>query len=1227
MAKNTKQIALIQHRRGKLSELPKQLNEGEFGIALDTNEVFIGNPENPALAERIAKDEFPWGNIQILTEYTDNLRKITYRYISNTDVKAKLPIVITGSVSNPHVYPNTSLIINGTEIVFDSAYALSSIITYINSYNLSVKAFTYDNVNISFISTDTNITLENGTADSSDVGVLQRLGFGDSDLYTKVSSLPYQRTLQSVLDDTVSVKSFDALGNGVQDDGEAIFNAIIALNKAGKGAEYYRSLFFPAGVYNISRALPLPTGAHLKGEGFGRTVIKSKDFTKAILLTMDSNMNTSAMNEYCINAEIPENILVEDMTFDVSDNITSSLMALGTCKNVTFRNVEFKGYMNTLLAKLVNHNLEAHSAYITFENCIFNTGIIGFNAVSNLEYLIIKNCIFKDISNQSIYLNPSVDNSIYNSIIDGNYFKDCGATASYPIIQLNEGTRFISTINNKFDDEETLFEVAKPYVSNSELNYSDILDPNTGNNKLLRFNFTQPQWDYIDYLMSPNGDYVLKTEYDYTQINNEDVILPLTSNIVLNPANDSNNDTTTIKANTISGNINYSAGNYGSVIIGDNSDIESYPEWVAGTPYGPGDKVQVTLSSGTKALYECIAATSSDSDPTTDVDHQYWTPLGDYYPEVEVKRELNLSGNAITDRSGDNITFKTFENNYLTINDEYKTSTYSYAERIARYKNAIPNVDYVNTIAQTTLRNVYDFDSLENIGTNKQEICYFDPNIYGDYIYFNYLNINVRRPFYSVLQSISNALVWRPELIFYPGDVVVSYIDDRSSDYFELYVSNGSTWNNITSDARILDETEYNPDDMTPYSTAIDEGKYGIIMDTTEGVDTESKLVWYNDGGNLVHIGSEDWKEEFTSYAESRPGAIYMNGAVFGIALEDTSGEEPVTYEYRITLDIDFDSQDSLLTQAAAHINEKVGDKGITATVITNPGEDEILRIQQSVGLIQAWDISESPLSDMGFKMDLGNLVPETAQLVKTYDMSSIPNVHDYITGSYWLKARGLEQYYICTMTHKSSNSFNLDLGDDGSTPKWAKVETKDEDDNPLKDIKYVSILAQHNDTVNNGLPNNPQENDQRLLFLPTTIDVSKRDIHSQYYPAFTIGNHYSAGDRVLFDGRYWECCRSMTATSYYDLHNPDEWSEIYEEGFNYHFDFERNIYALDEEGNIITSSEIITQYNFADYHLFLMMYDEDGKLIKTYKDGGYDQLMISPSGYLMTTINYIRGL
>ena len=64
MTKNTSQIALIQHRRGKLSELPYQLNEGEFALATDTNDIFMGNPDNPVLQDRINRD--------VINYYFDN---------------------------------------------------------------------------------------------------------------------------------------------------------------------------------------------------------------------------------------------------------------------------------------------------------------------------------------------------------------------------------------------------------------------------------------------------------------------------------------------------------------------------------------------------------------------------------------------------------------------------------------------------------------------------------------------------------------------------------------------------------------------------------------------------------------------------------------------------------------------------------------------------------------------------------------------------------------------------------------------------------------------------------------------------------------------------------------------------------------------------------------------------------------------------------------------------
>lgn len=69
------QISRIQHRRGKRNDLPRpNLNEGEFGFATDTGELFIGAPTFPFVSSR--ETDFPYKNIQILTEFS-NLNLIT----------------------------------------------------------------------------------------------------------------------------------------------------------------------------------------------------------------------------------------------------------------------------------------------------------------------------------------------------------------------------------------------------------------------------------------------------------------------------------------------------------------------------------------------------------------------------------------------------------------------------------------------------------------------------------------------------------------------------------------------------------------------------------------------------------------------------------------------------------------------------------------------------------------------------------------------------------------------------------------------------------------------------------------------------------------------------------------------------------------------------------------------------------------------------------------------
>lgn len=60
------QFSRIQIRRGDKEALPQALEEGEFGLALDTGELFIGAPNLPKLTYR---NSFPYQNVRVLTEF------------------------------------------------------------------------------------------------------------------------------------------------------------------------------------------------------------------------------------------------------------------------------------------------------------------------------------------------------------------------------------------------------------------------------------------------------------------------------------------------------------------------------------------------------------------------------------------------------------------------------------------------------------------------------------------------------------------------------------------------------------------------------------------------------------------------------------------------------------------------------------------------------------------------------------------------------------------------------------------------------------------------------------------------------------------------------------------------------------------------------------------------------------------------------------------------------
>ena len=86
---------------------------------------------------------------------------------------------------------------------------------------------------------------------------------------------PVQRTLQAILDDRVSIKSFGPNGDGT-DQTDAIQRAVdqLYLNAASKLTAPSRVvLYFEAGDYTISSTIKLPPYCTIRGAGIDKTIL------------------------------------------------------------------------------------------------------------------------------------------------------------------------------------------------------------------------------------------------------------------------------------------------------------------------------------------------------------------------------------------------------------------------------------------------------------------------------------------------------------------------------------------------------------------------------------------------------------------------------------------------------------------------------------------------------------------------------------------------------------------------------------------------------------------------------------------------------------------------------------------------------------------------------------------------------------------------------------------
>lgn len=767
MSRNTKEVALIQHRSGNLAEMPKALHQAEIGLAKDANRLFIGNAVNTILANRT---EFPYQNLEILTEYSDlrdhfrysyenNITKVADPNVERPELKEFVPIVITceNSIPGTGLAVGGTLSINGTDVTLATNDEIYDIVDAINAVSDNTKTYatvlqTSSNVYLTFFCVDSELVVE----DKDHSGILETLGFPVEITYD--ISMP-ERKVTEKLDDTLHITDFGIKGDGDSETGcsQKIFNALLEVYKNYEDAQFYRNVMFPAGTYvyaptpvsssdTISTFSPFPliSNLHVHGEGIDRTIIKTAnniDSTYILVNGVDNQLNPETSANYG-NGGYPNNILIEDLTFESNLN---KLCVIDGITNITFNRVKFKGSTSTVLVDIIGKALQ-YSSNITFNECIFEGGLRGIYAETFAENVTITNCTFDSSYECSIKLgdNAFSDSALVKAInINGNIIKNSPVhwdSSSGYAIEICRNVSYASIHQTQFED--TLFENWRnntypiPYfysASNTyDTNFIDTLNPNTDEKKVLRFKFSQPTWEYLDYLINQSGNKVLVVDGD-----DSDVTAPNGLNIKESAT------TLDIRAvGTDAANVKISIENDSDLILGAGTDSES-------------------------------AVTGN----------------------IQIEKTLQLNDNNISNETGTgDITLKTARNKVVKVSQREGDTPYE--TLINNEPNALVNVAYVKRQIIDTYEKVITYKDIENISNGVLPLITFDPAIYGDNIHLKRIILNVRTPFYKTFEYIDKAVEYTSGKTYYAGDVVSGI--DNGTAYAVVINTHLSDSSNVT---------------------------------------------------------------------------------------------------------------------------------------------------------------------------------------------------------------------------------------------------------------------------------------------------------------------------------------------------------------------------------------------------------------------------------------------
>jgi hypothetical protein len=336
---------------------------------------------------------------------------------------------------------------DGVEVDFTLSSAPSTILAtnvFINGVYQEKDSYTLSGNVITFsIAPPLNSSIEVMT---NETGVINS---GNATAISYTASFPgaVQQTVQTRLEQYISVKDFGAVGDDVADDTAAIQAAVDAAENG--------ELYFPAGDYRITSSIAIPGRMTIRGAGVRQTLITCDDCDGFVI---PAGTGFITMTDITISQAV---------RFTTTPNTYVGISINGSpssqCFSHTYRNVFVDGFQEAFYAGSVGSTVfdKCAAAYsqkgLTFTGqCLNNTviacgfgeqdsgantpsvGSYGIKAGDNagsIEGLMITNNLIFGVE-RGIWINGGIDILASNNILD--MLKEFGflmqSSASYPCI-------------------------------------------------------------------------------------------------------------------------------------------------------------------------------------------------------------------------------------------------------------------------------------------------------------------------------------------------------------------------------------------------------------------------------------------------------------------------------------------------------------------------------------------------------------------------------------------------------------------------------------------------------------------------------------------------------------------------------------------------------------------------------------------------------------------------